>query len=120
MSFIKFKWNAWSKYFKISKKMEESSNVSNDYRSFKVFCLLCKPTVAELSVSTKSSWNLKRHILKTHSGLNSEILDYVSKYKGSDDESSSSSSVKRKNTEESCSQPKQQKIDSSFKKVSQN
>lgn len=44
----------------------------------------------------------------------------MNKYSQNEGESSASSSVKRKNSEDSYSEKKQQKLESSFKRVSQN
>lgn len=98
----------------MAKEIDDTSDWSNN-KHFDVFCQLCKPTVVKLSVSTKSSWNLKRHVLTSHSALNAEISDYVNRYKENAKES-----AKRKNNEGIDSNPKQQKLDGAFKKVNQN
>ncbi|KAJ6645205.1 hypothetical protein Bhyg_00408 [Pseudolycoriella hygida] len=121
MSYIKFKWSAWSKYFEKSKLVEERhiADKENLPFSFKVHCLLCKPNITELTVSYKSSWNLKRHVKNRHRALNEEILNYVKEFDKSQRESDLGSSTKRKNVEEPEGAAKQLKLTTAFKKVSQ-
>lgn len=76
-------FSAWEKYFelKYDDNLIEKDSGDSKSKSFHVTCLLCKPKTKVLSVSTKSSWNLKGHIESAHAEIKSQVFESVEKFK---------------------------------------